>query len=297
MKWYVIGCSVRGASHERAEKPNQDAIKFERNYGSDSLALLAVADGHGGNRYVRSAVGAKIAVDVAIGVLHDYLLRPEQPEVIDGYPNLKVRRQLALEWLPVEITRRWRSLVKKHMASNPWTEAERCLILAAGDETDDETGPFRSYGTTLVAVMITQDFVLYVQIGDGDILAVSNDGIVDRPIADKTEQIGDVTDSLASMDPWNDFRVAIVPTATHSPQLIIACTDGYRKSFAEDEGFERVASDLVEQIKLLGIEAVETSLPVWLAETSAEGSGDDISVGIAWALDKSTVATESEHRS
>jgi hypothetical protein len=59
-------CSVIGAAHQRQNKPCQDAsLAVTLQSGSDSLQLMAVADGHGGSRYHLSHRGSALACAVA----------------------------------------------------------------------------------------------------------------------------------------------------------------------------------------------------------------------------------------
>src|SRR6266540_3539342 len=71
--WRFVGCSVRGASHRRGSLPNQDAIAWAPASGVGSPLLLGVADGHGAQASFRSATGSALAVDVAIGLLTEFL--------------------------------------------------------------------------------------------------------------------------------------------------------------------------------------------------------------------------------
>jgi hypothetical protein len=60
-----FGCaSVQGASHKRLGKPNQDYVRAVKAKGG--CYILALSDGHGGEPYFRSDVGARFAVDIAI---------------------------------------------------------------------------------------------------------------------------------------------------------------------------------------------------------------------------------------
>ena len=68
------------------------------------------------------------------------------------------------------------------------------------------------------------------------------------------------------------------------PALIIVSTDGYAKSYASDAGFEEVGRDLLKMIQVRGFASVEKNLEGWLHETTREGSGDDISVGLLSAV-------------
>ena len=61
--WLALTASQRGAAHQAAGLPNQDAVA-EHQIGPDVL-VAAVADGHGHRRHFRSARGSQLAVAVA----------------------------------------------------------------------------------------------------------------------------------------------------------------------------------------------------------------------------------------
>jgi len=67
--WIRPSCDSRtGASHLRRGAPCQDAsgsIGFH-DAGGQPIQVLVVSDGHGGSRYVRSDVGARLACAVAM---------------------------------------------------------------------------------------------------------------------------------------------------------------------------------------------------------------------------------------
>src|SRR5687767_9021763 len=71
--WKVTGRSVRGASHERKDLPNQDAIVWRPPDGEGLPLVLAVSDGHGSSKYIRSDVGAKLAAEVATDLVWEML--------------------------------------------------------------------------------------------------------------------------------------------------------------------------------------------------------------------------------
>ncbi len=60
--WVCATASSTGGSHRATGAPNQDAVAT---FETDDGVCVAVADGHGGARYVRSAIGSELAVDVA----------------------------------------------------------------------------------------------------------------------------------------------------------------------------------------------------------------------------------------
>ena len=104
--WRAASASERGSSHADGA-PNQDAVGFARAVDADGAEvwLAAVSDGHGGRRYVRSDVGARLAVRCALDVLTeavpdplwatgavDEVLREAMPRVVE-VPWSFIRRQ------------------------------------------------------------------------------------------------------------------------------------------------------------------------------------------------------------
>jgi hypothetical protein len=61
-------------------------------------------------------------------------------------------------------------------------------------------------------------------------------------------------------------------------------TDGYSNSFANEHGFTTAATDILEAIRSQGSHQTRIQLPGWLRATSKAGSGDDITVAIAYSV-------------
>src|SRR2546428_13129367 len=70
--WHIIGESVKGASHQRSGRPNQDAITWFSTSDNSLPLTLAVSDGHGGAKYFRSDKGASFAVTAARDTLSQF---------------------------------------------------------------------------------------------------------------------------------------------------------------------------------------------------------------------------------
>jgi protein phosphatase 2C-like protein len=209
----------------------------------EPAVTLAVADGHGSEESFRSATGAALAVEVALDVLAS---------------NNDV------EALPALLVERWRAAVREDLERNPLPDRDE----------------FLTYGSTILAAMATHEFVLYVQLGDGDILAVSEHGEVTRPLGKDARLLGLETTSLCGARAAADVRVRLEPICKCAPALVLLCTDGYANSFREDRGFLNVGSDLLEMIRANGLGYVDRNLMAWLTEASELGSGDDITLGL-----------------
>ena len=277
-KWRVVGKSVQGASHVRTGLPNQDAICWLPESGTGLPLVLAVSDGHGSAKCFRSHVGAHLAVETATKVIQEFL------ESLPEIPNLSTIKQWAEENLRREIVRRWRDAVADDLLAKPFTspELEQVDAKVGGSERHQVVpDPTLAYGATLLTVVVAEPFILYLQLGDGDILTISEMGEVSRsPLPADERLFANETTSLCSRDAWRDFRGHFQVTSSSPPALILVSTDGYANSFRDEASFLKVGADILEMTRSDGLDAVDERLQAWLTEASQEGSGDDITLGI-----------------
>lgn len=271
LDWRALWASVRGAAHVRVGLPNQDGLRVVQR-GDGRAWLVALADGHGSARSFRSDEGAQLAVDMAYQVCGP-LFRAE------GHPS-PIKRW-AEEQLPLELVRGWQARVDRSLQRRPFTPRELAALDADGQRRL-AGHPYLAYGSTLLAVVVGPDFILYLQLGDGDILTVSAGGDIERPIAKDPRLLGNETTSLCSLKAWNEVRVRFQALAGAPPVLILAATDGYANAFRDEAGFQQAARDYWDLLREGGEAAVQPHLRDWLNEASRQGSGDDISLGILW---------------
>jgi len=258
--WTVSGKNVRGAAHIRHEKPCQDAFLPLQ---VDDAVIAAVADGHGSQRCPFSDEGAWMAVETVSGLLQELYVKAEKdPAVIE---------KLAKEKLPHLLVGRWRERVKAaHVAQGRVESAEA---------VDDAV--LVQYGSTVLAVLATEVFLLFVQLGDGDILTVAEDGQVSAPLPKDERLMANETTSLCSPRAWEDVVVQFYPlTGRPAPALVMLSTDGYSNSFSKQEDFHQVGTDFLQLIREHGLATVMQHMGGWLEQTSQEGSGDDITVSL-----------------
>jgi serine/threonine protein phosphatase PrpC len=287
--WYRIGSSVKGASHKRSGKPNQDRIKFSDNQTSIMPLILAVADGHGSKAYFRSDKGAEFAVEIAIEVC-----KRLEDATWDTIKDKKINDSLIRE-----IVQKWRERVNSDIQNNPFTLEEEAIFKPKKELIIKRPGGLNkdsvtAYGSTLIVAVIHNSFTLYLQLGDGNVLTVSSTGEIDQPLPKDDRLFGNETTSLCLPESWSDFRFRSLPldSINQPPALILISTDGYSNSFSQDSEFEKVGKDLLEIICehpdgiQEGIASIEVNLPDWLNTASEKGSGDDTTVGILCNLDQ-----------
>ena len=288
-QWQVVGRSVRGASHERAGQPNQDAIHWLAEPSTGLPLILAVADGHGSHRYFRSETGARLAVETGAQVIYDFLVSQA------GVDNLSVIKRTAEEWLPKMLVRRWLEAVGEHTSAHPLSEDElKSLTMTRGAEDGEaaQSNMALAYGATVLIVGVTESFILYMQLGDGEMLTVSDQGEVSKPLPADERLFANETTSLCAPDAWRDFRVCFQTLSHTSPAAILLATDGYPNSFRDETGFLQVGSDILEIIRTDGLDKVKDSMETWLMDSTRAGSGDDVTLGIICRTD--VVASSSE---
>ncbi|MCK4348469.1 MAG: protein phosphatase 2C domain-containing protein [Thermoplasmatales archaeon] len=261
LSWEIIGKSVQGALHKKQGKEHQDAWGWNR--GEDYL-VVAIADGLGSDKCPFSRVGAEIGVDVAV----NQLLRFWKQVNSNSPRGIK---RLAKESLPKSIVRKWRGEVLEDYRKR-WNKSEEDSI-------------FTLYGTTLLAILVTEKFVVQLQLGDGDIVNFYHSGAsnkVRRVFELGTEFLGNKTTSLSQRDAERKLNVTYESLSENDLGLILLATDGYSNSFRTDDAFFKAVKDFWDYLSEGSADLIEDNLRVWLTETSQEGSGDDITVALIY---------------
>lgn len=262
--WDITAETVIGSAHRRQNKPCQDDFHYDVR---PSSRCLVVADGHGSAKSPKSELGAQFAARKSIAQLQEFA------DGVSGKP-FDVIKKYAEEDLPRRLVKGWIDTVQSR---EPERDDLRTLLL--------------EYGSTLLSVLVTSRYILYLQLGDGDILRVAPNGTVTRPIPNNPRLFANETTSLSMVDKltgqpngWLEMTVVLEPIAAplSAPALIVVSTDGYANSFSGEAGFIKVGPDILRMIQVDGWERVKRELPGWLKEATATGSGDDITVGLLW---------------
>ncbi len=269
-QWRVIAETVIGASHIASGLPNQDGLRIAKPRGGSGL-IASVADGHGSAKYVRSHIGAKIATEVAIAQLGEFLSLPLKR--ILGFHPAELEEILARQ-----IVRSWTKRVEEHAQTQPFTGEERN---AAGADV------VSAYGSTLLVAAATNDIVAVAQIGDGDVLFVSGRGQVTRPLARDSRMLGNETISLCSPDAVQSMRVRLKSLSSDDserPEVILLATDGYANCFKDEPAFAKAACDYAHMLKVpKGLRSIQENIGGWLRDASDRFSGDDITVAVMYS--------------
>ncbi len=309
-----ICVSIQGASHRKDNRPLQDCSKVCLEKG---FSIFSVADGHGGEKYFRSAKGSEIAVNVAEKELRDfrrefYQLREEK------FKTLFLDKTIGN--IENNILRSWKHGVRNHLRKNPLTNDEKNIckdleipleqfeIVQTSEEHESSLHFIQSekyspnyeqiYGTTLIAgiylnqlnsIKDKEALWIIIQIGDGKCLIRTNNGEIKCPIPEDEHMGFGITTSLCSSNAIKQFRHAY---GFEKLKYICACTDGVQDSFIPD-GLKTFTNDIYENIKIYGSEREQKELEDFLPRLSEQGSGDDVSLaGIFDTEDEATNTTK-----
>jgi hypothetical protein len=274
--WTALSASTRGNWHETTGQKNQDSVRVQP--GPFGSVILAVSDGHGGAHSFRSDRGSALAVECGAQML-DRLLR----RVGTDAPLSQMRHQMK-RWWTRQVVADWHRRVRADVLAHPFTQ----LDFAAFPEPMPATPPnaewpfsaYLAYGATLLVAALTRDYLICAQLGDGDILTVTADGAVTRPLVRRHDFHGEQSASLCTQGAYRVFEIAVLPSRVHRPAMVMLSSDGYANCFGNDEGFFKVGSDMLAYAHDHGHDFLSHNIEGWLKESSRDGSGDDISLAL-----------------
>src|SRR5665648_103891 len=255
--WQIVSESVKSANHPL----NQDARKYFISKDKEQV-IIAVADGHGSKKCFRSDIGSKFAVDVLLKIFSKHLLRKTFDNLQSGFSGMS-------QDLAKAIHQQWLEKVTTHLERNPFTPEEELV------DPKVLKNQKISYGTTLLGALITPNYIIYLQLGDGDILVVSDNAVM-RPIPKDENLIANETYSLCDSEAFAFFKFHYQPIIGQLPDLIMLSTDGYSNSFPDENEFQKTALDYNNLYKKEGLDLIRKNITEWLTETTVNGSGDDL---------------------
>lgn len=288
-KWLVHGKSIKGALHSRTDYSNQDSILWKQSDSSNTI-IMSVADGHGSDIHFRSKVGSRIAVKTAVETLFE--LFHNQPIEINNVSQVK---DIIRYSIPRLLVHNWMDRVQYHIEKHPFSNNEIDLILKKkGPHILEKiiNNPKIAYGSTLLTAVITKNYFIFFQLGDGNILIVDNDKNIRNMFSNKNNDSDDEppiesiihTESLCMDDSWLEFKTGIFAFHALKPKLILLSTDGYCNSFSNASGFLKIGLDYLDILKEFGYSYLSQNLGNILRQTSVDGSGDDITLGFIYHI-------------
>lgn len=273
---YELFCrSVRGASHIRKDIPCQDS-GMKKDCGE--YKIFAAADGHGDFRCIRSDTGSQKICEIACEDLETFAGTLGEQEW-ESKLFQKSEAELLVRQLCDCMVGKWIEAVGEEYERNPLTEAEKQRTPGSAGQYEAGSRVERMYGTTLIAGLQTEKYLLLLQQGDGRCVVFHDDGRADQPIPWDERCVGNATTSLCDDDAAPSFRFHVIDLEKDPVIACIAGTDGVEDSFpASMEKTHAYYRRLLQYACEKGVPALEEYLAEELRGLSANGSADDVTV-------------------
>ena len=255
--------SVIGASHETSGLVCQDHSAYEVN---EHYSVAVIADGHGSKKYFRSHMGSQFAVEAALETLRHFYKDPEGFE-----QNFPANHKMILKNMKKQIIANWNVRVQEHLANNPVRLAEMQKFTK---EEFKEIPPESYYGTTLVVAVCGRGFQFGLQIGDGSLVAIFEDGVPVMPMVYDESAPANMTASMCNSNAASMFNSFYIENK--KAIAMFASSDGLYTSVSNEDDFLEYLLIITSQFD--NIEAFAQSVKKNLTKRSHYGTEDDISL-------------------
>lgn len=295
----ALNFSCQGDSHIATGKVCQD-YSYSKVY-EDGNAIAIVCDGHGGKRYFRSDIGARIATEVTERKVRTFVeevgasLLNGQPFTQRGTISEQIANQdfdktsnieRAFRQLFGSIIYEWNTEVFSHVEQNPISDSEKDGLEERWiTEFEEKAALEKVYGCTLIVYAYTPEFWFAFQIGDGKCFACDSAGNWNEPIPWDDRCFLNKTTSICDSDAINEFRYSYDGSG-YSPIAVILGSDGIDDSFGSEENQANFYVQILKSIAKSGLEATLAEIETTLPQLSKIGSHDDMSIVMLFDYDK-----------
>lgn len=288
--------SCQGESHKVDDKPCQDA-SFSAVY-DDGLAIAIVCDGHGGERYFRSDVGARMATEVITESIRTFVANIDKSlfvgksytaqEAITSEEVVKKQTpvDIAFRQLFSSIIYQWNEKIADHAANTPISDWEQQQVPQKYlDELHTSETFEKLYGCTLMVYAQTPEYWFAFHLGDGKCISFQQDPLWSFPIPWDERCFLNKTTSLCDSNAINEFRYCYEGDS-YFPMAVFLGSDGMDDSFGEDPNLVNFYIQIVKMLVTEGRDATIASIESDLPQLSKIGSKDDMSVAFLYNIDE-----------
>lgn len=281
----LISASTQGFNHIKRGNPCEDYGKV---FESELCRIFTVADGHGDSNCPRSSFGSKTACEIAISEMANFCSGINESrwdsKILAGGKDLDALARQLISSIVVK----WGKAVNEEFAANPLSEEERLECKRYIERYDRGERLEHIYGTTLIAGLMTEKYLLLLQQGDGRCVVFHSDGSVSQPIPWDDKCFANVTTSLCDEDAIQRFRYCVVNLDENPIIACLAGSDGVEDSFFSMDLMHSYYRELLIYASESGVAELNAHLLETLPEFSQKGSGDDVT--ICGVVDKEKVA-------
>lgn len=266
--------STIGARHLLQQMTNQDSCQTA---ASQDYQIFAVADGHGATECFRSEIGSRLAVDVAIKNLELFAQTIKKYDLYSYLSRPKERDEL-IRSLISDIVAQWNQYVYADIKAYPIKEEEYERSQTLSSIYQKGMYLTNIYGSTMIAGLVTPEYIVLFQQGDGTLVVLEEDGTIDDPMPEDDLCIRNLTTSLCDKDAAKRMRYVYMDRKEKDPIAMIAATDGVERSFGDNIHLSAFYAELFYELSELDEEQVGAYLANLLPQISQRGSQDDVTM-------------------
>ena len=280
MKHYrSFSCKTQGAKHIKENLVCQDAAL---NFDDEKMSVAIVADGHGSPQYFRSDRGSRFAAEVALEGIKGFVAQTTPDTFVSNKGEEMLNR------LAKNIIAAWYGKVDEDEKQYPLKDDEKVNVLENKYKDKYLNDPehqhlYHAYGTTLIAVAMTDYCWFGLHIGDGKCIALFDDGSWEQPIPWDDKCFLCVTTSLCDDNAFEQIRFWHGSTSIDNkkPIAVFVCSDGVDDSYPVHENekhLERLYRSIVLGFAKDGYDNTLRAMEPLIQKLAEQGSGDDVSI-------------------
>ena len=274
--------SIRGYSHILADKECQDSSV---SWQGKKYSAVILSDGHGGEKYFRSAKGSEIACVVGKEVISSFMESVRKNDLYNLFVGKNTKRDEMLFWLERAVIQRWNEEIAADLSVRPFEADERFIALNDEDKKSVIKTPAKAYGATFIAAVVSDNYLFVLKLGDGNVCLINSGkpqlfyGSTDE-LKDDNLQFN-LTTSLCGSDADKQFRHCFMNL--HNDKSfggLILTTDGIINSYTNEQAYLDFIGNIFCGYKEESVKSARAELAEFLPRLSEKGSGDDLSVGV-----------------
>jgi len=274
LPYQIFSKCIHGAGHIDKGMPCED---YGMVYEDGSCKIFTVADGHGDSNCPRSNIGSRLICELAISELKEFsdsiLLQCWETDLFDSLKAEPIIRQLI-----TSLFGKWSCAVNEQLNSNPLTAEELEQAKEYADSYRQGKYTEHIYGTTLIAGIITEKYILLLQQGDGRCVVFDENMKPTQPVPWDDRCFANVTTSVCDSDAVSSCRYYVINTQEEHISACIAGSDGVEDSYSSMEKMHAFYRSLLMIACNESTEKMEEYLDRFLPELSSNGSRDDITI-------------------
>lgn len=258
--YYVFNKTCTGYKHIQKRRVCED---YSASYKDNNSIIITCADGHGGDIYIRSNVGSRIASDTVMNVFSGLTPRYLN-SMSEGELESQIKMSILCEWNKLVEQQLARKHIKKYEVDG----------LSEDQINDLRLNPTIAYGTTLTGAIIVGDKLLVVGIGDTEAMFLTK-GKIEKVFDDDGAPAGNITYSMCQEDAFKYLKVRLVSASDYDGVML--CTDGLVGPYQSYQNFEEnfvkpVFAKIIQTKSQYEVYSLVSSIAAKL------GTGDDVSL-------------------